>query len=175
MSYNTRVRARDKQNEEASPLLFQGEEGMNLLLAQKDAQIETLNNKVNVLQSIVRYLQKQLYGASSETLEALGLQIDESEAEAEKEDGEGAEEQQVQNEKKAPKERRKSNVRIRQAKVEVIRLVPEEVEENPQEYEELPLDEQKDVTNRITYIPGLLRKAALILQYFRLKILQREL
>ena len=74
-------------------MLFHGEEGMNLLLAQKDAQIETLNNKVNTLQSIVRYLQKQLYGASSETLEALGLQIDESEAEAEKEDGEGAEEQ----------------------------------------------------------------------------------
>ena len=154
MSYPTRVRARNKQNEESQPMLFQGEEGMNLLLAQKDAQIETLNNKVNALQSIVRYLQKQLYGASSETLEALGLQIDESEAEAEKEDEEGVEEQQEQNEKKAPKERRKANVRIRQAKVEVIRLVPEEVEENPQEYEELPLDEQKDVTNRITYIPG---------------------
>ena len=80
MSYPTRVRARNKQNEESQPMLFQGEEGMNLLLAQKDAQIETLNNKVNALQSIVRYLQKQLYGASSETLEALGLQIDESEA-----------------------------------------------------------------------------------------------
>ena len=127
---------------------------MNLLLAQKDAQIETLNNKVNALQTIVRYLQKQLYGASSETLETLGLQIEKSEAKAEEEAGDGAEEPQEQNEKKAPKERKKANVRIRQAKVEVIRLVPEEVEKNPQEYEELPLDEQKDVTNRIIYIPG---------------------
>lgn len=65
-----------------------------------------------------------------------------------------AEEAQEQNVEKAPKQRKKANVRIRQAKVEVIRLVPDEVETNPQEYEELPLDEQKDVTNRITYIPG---------------------
>ena len=35
----------------------------------------------------MRYLQKQLYGASCETLEALGLQIEESEAEAEAEKG----------------------------------------------------------------------------------------
>lgn len=70
MSYTTRVRARKKQKEDETPLLFQGEEGMNLLLAQKDAQIETLNDKVNALQAVVRYLQKQLYGASCETLEA---------------------------------------------------------------------------------------------------------
>ena len=49
MSYTTRVRARRKQKEDETPLLFQGEEGMNLLLAQKDAQIETLNDKVNAL------------------------------------------------------------------------------------------------------------------------------
>lgn len=55
---------------------------MKLLLDQKDAQIETLNNKVNALQIIVRYLQKQLYGAYRETLDALGLQIEKSEAEA---------------------------------------------------------------------------------------------
>lgn len=154
MSYTTRVRARRKQKEDETPLLFQGEEGMNLLLAQKDAQIETLNDKVNALQAVVRYLQKQLYGASCETLEALGLQIEKSEAEAEEETESGAEEAQEQNVEKAPKQRKKANVRIRQAKVEVIRLVPDEVEKNPQEYEELPLDEQKDVTNRITYIPG---------------------
>lgn len=55
---------------------------MKLLLDQKDAQIETLNNKVNALQTIVRYLQKQLYGAYRETLDALGLQIEKIEAEA---------------------------------------------------------------------------------------------
>lgn len=33
-------------------------------------------------------------------------------------------------------------------------MISDEVKKNTLEYEELPLDERKDVINRITYIPG---------------------
>ena len=42
--------SREKRNEKGNTLTFRREEGISLLLVQKDTRIETLNNKINALQ-----------------------------------------------------------------------------------------------------------------------------
>lgn len=156
MCYLARVRAREDQQAESDAPLFTKGERTEMQLAEKDAQIAALTDRVKQLEAILECFKKQLFGSTSETYKQLGLQIEQAQEELlkAKEAEVTPETPQADSKKEEAKPRKKANVRIRETKVEVIRIVPDEVKQNPDEYEEIALDETHDVTNRIVYIPG---------------------